>query len=228
MAIIRFDKVKWKTFDTLWALRSFATYWNETEAWIVASASEAESRGWPTWIPEGPEQEAEHAYERQQARHVQDEIISPSFRYSAVTLLFAITERELRRFIDTLIKDGGAKPISWKDLKGPFLQQVGKYCAAFHGIQLDKLNGYPRLHDLQKVRDCIVHCYGDVALSKDKDYLLKLNERRVGIFAYSGVQLDVEGEFIKTSIEDIWNFFCALFPAAGWELDDSWGGGPFR
>ena len=95
---------EWKTFDTQFALHSFVPFWKENERLISEAAEEAELRDGPKWKPRTRDELGEFHMERGVARHLYDEVLTPTFRHSCVVMLFSIVERELLRLVRNLEK----------------------------------------------------------------------------------------------------------------------------
>ena len=191
---ILLEEVEWKTFDTLYALDSFGAYWLENERLIKEAAEAEEKRSGPKWIPHTAEEYAEFDGSRRDSRHLQDEIVTPTFRYSCVVMLYAIVERELLRLVENLEKERGIQKLKHKDLRGSLLTQVAKFAEVFFNLRLPDCPQHNALCDLQKVRDCIVHCRGELTLFKEEDraYLVGLKDRRPGFFAWERADIEIE------------------------------------
>jgi hypothetical protein len=215
---------EWKTFDTFYALSSVADYWSESENLIQKAADEAEAQDGPKWTPTDQDEAGEFHEERRIARYLHEEIVTPMFRYSCIVMLATTIERELRRLVKNLEREHGTQKLKVNDIRGDFLGQVAKFVDVFFGLRLAEGAGYQSLRDLQKIRNCIVHCRGEVNLSgdKDKEYLLKLNDRRPGFYASEGIDIQIEKQCIETFIKEAWDFFAWLFGELKWKIDDSW------
>jgi hypothetical protein len=211
-----------RTFDTLFALSSFADYWRENERLIQAAADSEEARSGPAWSPQTDEEYAEFHMERRVSRHLHDEIITPRFRYACVVMLYAAVESELLRLVDNLVVERGEQKLKYKDLKGNLLNQVTKFSEVFFGLRIVGCPTYGALCDLQKVRDCIVHCRGEVALSGDRTYLLGLGNTRPGFCAYEGAELEIQPCCIERFIKEMWTLFVWVFTQLNWPVDDFW------
>lgn len=216
-----FNEIEWRTYETFSALAAFESFWKETERLVSGAAQIEELLNGPKWTASTEEERAEHSEERRIVRYLHDEVIMPTFRYSSVVALFATFEREIRRFADNLAKEGKAK-ISYKDLKGGLLDQISKYAEAFCGFSTSNLAGYSQICDLQKIRDCVVHCHGELALFRDKAYLLKLGSSARGLEIYEGASIGIAPLFIESSIGAVQDFFHALFSKVGWRVNERW------
>jgi hypothetical protein len=216
-----YNDIDWRTYETFYALDVFKAFWMEGERLIVNEAELNELLAKPERMPSTPEERAEHSEEMRAVRHLHDEVLSPTFRYSAVVMLFATFEREYRRFADNLAKEVNS-PVGYGDLKGGLIDQVSKYTLAFKGFSPAAAPTYERVRDLQKVRDCIVHCYGDAALSRDRAHLVRLESLKRGIEVLEGYPLHVEPRFIVDVFEAVYSFFKTLFDKVGWKINDKW------
>jgi hypothetical protein len=213
------------TFETLYALDSFGSYWVENERLIQLAADSAANSHMPTWTPQTEEEIGEFRMELQVARHLHDEIMTPMFRYSCIVTLYTIAERELRRLVENLETERGQQKLKVKDIRASsFLAQTAKFSEVFFGLLLASCPQYQALCDLQKIRDCIVHCRGEVDLvnERDRDYLLRLKDRRAGFFAWERTDIDVEARCIEQFVKETWAFFIWVFAKLNWKIDDSW------
>jgi hypothetical protein len=215
--------IEWRTFETFYALDSFGDYWVENEALIQKAADEEEARFGPKWSPEDEEQLAEYRMELRNARHLHDEVMAPMFRYSCIVLLYTIVERELRRLVENLENERGQQKLRVNDIReSSFLGQVAKFTEAFFELHLAACPQYQAICDLQKIRDCIVHCRGEVRPSRDKAYLIKLKDCRPGFFASEGSDIEIGAECIEQFIREAWATFAWLFAELKWQMDASW------
>src|SRR5689334_15024216 len=127
------------TSDTFYALASFADYWLATEKLIQTDADQEEQRSGPKWFPQNEGEYGEHQWERQEARRLHDQIMTPIFRYSSVVMLYTIVEREIRRLVANLEQERGQQKLKIKDIReSSFLAQVTKFAAAFFDLVLPK------------------------------------------------------------------------------------------
>jgi hypothetical protein len=216
-----FNGIEWRTSDTFSALSAFEQFWRETERIVADDASITAVRNGPKWKPSSGEDYSEFLDAERAARHLHDEIITPTFRYSSVVTLFAIFERELKRLADNLM-NGRRAPISYKDFKGGLMDQVAKYTEAFCGISIAGCRGHNQIHDLQKIRDCIVHCYGEASLSRDLKHLLNLNSPAKGLGIDDGTPMIIGPAFLTSSLAAIRSFFQDLFGKLGWKINNRW------
>jgi len=214
--------VEWKTFDTFFALDSFERYLKENERLILDAANIEELTHRPDWKPVTQEEYAEYSAEVRGVRHLHEEIMTPVFRYSCVVILYAILEREIRRFIETLAKERKLKKVSYKEFRGSLFEQVNRFGSAFCDLTITDIPEYPALIDFQKVRDCIVHCYGDISMSKDKRELQRIGKAKLGLVCDSEAQFEIERIYIESSLICIQKFFLHLFQRVNWKIDESW------
>jgi hypothetical protein len=207
-----------KTDPTLYALNAVIENWVETEVLIERDAKAEIDKNLPKWTPENEEEYGEFCAERDQARMLHDQIMIPMHRYSCVVMLFTTIERELQRLIENLEKEHGHQKLKLKDISGGFLDKATKYLEAFYGLRLADCPQYTAVHDLQKIRDCIIHCLGDVGLSQDKNYLVRLTKIRKGFWAYPNNDIKIEPECIQKFLVEIWEFFVWVFQKLKWKI----------
>ncbi len=224
-----FNEIDWRTYHTFSALSSFERFWRDTEELVSTDADRHQHAHGPKWRAETEEEIAELFAQIRAIRCVHDEVITPTFRYAVVITLFALFEREIRRAGDTFAAET-KRPISYRNVRGGHCEHVRKFMRQHAGFDLAGLPGYEEICDLQKVRDCLVHCYGDAELSRDCDYLLKLSSPRIGLEVDRGIEIVVLPAFLERSVEAIRDFFHALFLRLQWKVNEKWqsAAGPSR
>ena len=213
---------EWKAFDSLFALESFGDYWLENERLILEAAEAGEARHGPKWKPRTHEELGEFHDELRHVRHLHDEIVLPTFRYSCLVMLFTIAERELLRLVRNLESERGTPSPKFENKRGSLLKPVASYCNTAFTLRLQDSPEYGSLCDLQKVRDCIVHCHGEVSLSGDVAFLVALKSRRPGFSAHKGMTIEIEPDCIKQFLNEVWKFFLWVFHQRKWHVDESW------
>jgi hypothetical protein len=216
-----FNEIDWRTYHTFSALSSFERFWRDTEELVATDADRQQQAHGPKWHAETEAEIAELFAEIRATRCVHDEVIVPTFRYAVVITLFAQFERELRRaagYIATEAKN----PITFRGARGSHFEHVQKFVLRHLGFDLSTLPSYDRICDLQKVRDCLVHCYGEAGLSRDRDYLLKLSSPRTGLEVDVGIEMVILPAFIERSLRAIRRFYHALFARLSWTVNQQW------
>ncbi len=219
-----FNRTK-KTYTTMGALHTLAQYWVENEIIIERAArTEAEENG-PKWTPDWDDKDSvgEWHSERDVARDMHDKTMIPMHRYSCIVMLYSTVERELLRLVENLEKEHGAQKLKLKDIRANSkVDQISRFCEVLFEVRLVDCSQYGALTELQKIRDCIIHCLGDVGLSADKDFLLKLKGKRRGFFAHPKIEIGIDKECIEQFLIEVWAFFVSVFGALGWEIASHW------
>jgi hypothetical protein len=216
-----FNEIDWRTYHTFSALSSFERFSRDTEQLVANDADRLERQQGPTWTAETEAEIAELFGEIRAIRCVHDEVITPTFRYAAVITLFALFERELRRAGDTLAAEAKVS-LSFRNVRGGHFEHVRKFVREHAGFDFASLPGGPQIHDLQKVRDCLVHCYGDAGLSRDCEHLVKLSALHIGLEVDPGCEMVISPAFIERSVDAIRRFFHALFGRLNWKTNQRW------
>ena len=222
--IIKMPKHEPRTYLTLSAVEAFQKYWTESERLIGDAAHIEELLEGPKWTPTTEDEMAEHAADVHSVRHLHDEIVTPTFRYFAVVALYTIVERELRRLVDNLEKEKKAA-VSYKEFRGDLFQQIFTYLKVFRGFSPSGFASYNQIVLLERVRHCIVHCYGDPTLIEDekkKLAFLSLNAPKKGLEIFNGLSNRIRPKFIHSSHTATKAFFIELFSKIGWKVDDLW------
>jgi hypothetical protein len=218
---------EFKTYWTMSALHSLAQHFVENEKLIEEAADKEVEMHGPKWTPNTDDQDelGEFFALRDLARMMHDDIMIPTHHNSCVVMLYSTVERELRRLIENLEKKHGPQRIKLDDLRGgSYLAQVKKYTDVFYGLRLAECPQYEALIDLQKIRDCIVHCLGEVRFSRDKEYLVKLRDKRKGFFAHPDNDLYIYSECIVQFFFETWDFFFWIFTKLKWKIDKHYQG----
>lgn len=216
-----------KTYSTMGALHTLAQHWVENEVIIERAATEEAEINGPKWTPDWDDRDSvgEFHSERDLARYMHDKIMIPMHRQSCIVMLYATVERELRRLIENLEKERGPQKLQLKDMKADsYMAKVGKFVKEFYGIKFSDCPQYTALCDLQKIRDCIIHCHGEVSLSRDKDFLLKLRNKRRGFFAHPEHGIYIDDQCVKQLAMETWCFFTWLFEKLNWKIAGQWQG----
>ncbi len=221
MPLVSLEDFGPKTSSTLYALDSFRNYWNENERLIEKAAKLEAERNTPAWNPQTDDEHGEFRWEQQMARQFHDAVMTPTFRYSSIVMLYVIIERELLRVVANL---DPSRSLKFERKGSSVLDPVAQFCEANFQLRLQNAPDYQAVCDLQKVRNCIVHCRGDVSLSRDMKYLIQLKGRRIGFYAWEELQIDIESECIDQFLRETWHFFVWIFNNLKWKIDDSWNG----
>ncbi len=218
-----FDLSDFKTFETLFVLNSFGKYWKENEQMIQRASEEEEARSGPNWDPKTQADYAEFDAERKAVRYLYDEIMTPTFRYSCVVMLCVIVERAMLRLIRDLERMDGPQSQRFNCKPGSFLEQANTHCKKYFNLDIKKCPECDAVYDLQWIRNCIVHCHGEVDLVSGKTrrvYLSSLHARRPGFIANEGGRIEIGPECIDHFLKEIWSFFIWVFGQLKWEIHD--------
>lgn len=171
---------------------------------------------------EAPSNMDEGTYEDQlhEQRHLEnlyDLDLRPSLRYSFLVLLHVVFETQLRVFCNDIKNQRPLPNIAMKDLRGSPIDQGFMFLTRLAGLSVGDFPEWEHLRTLQKIRDCIVHCYGQVSDSKDSTFLRDLAGKGVGV-SIEGPQgrLSVTKQFCEQQLRVLLNLFERLFAAAGW------------
>ena len=221
MAVIKIER---KTYDTLHTIDSFYSYWQENERLISQEADRLEIANAPKWQPQTEEEHGEFDSEKEVARYFHDKEMLPTFRYSSVVMLYAIVEKELNRLVKNLEKENGSQKLQLKDIRGEdFIERIQKFSEVFFGLRLADCPNYKSLHDLRRIRNCIVHCHGEMGTSKqDSAFSSELRKSRKGIFAREGFTIHLYEPCIEQFIKEVRRFFEGVFHKLKWPIDDRW------
>lgn len=218
-----FNAIIWKTYNTFSAFDAFTRFWSEIERLVLVAAESAEKNDADQYQLSSGDEAADYFHARRMARHLHDEVVTPSFRYSAVITLFATIERELKRFADNLAKERQHE-IGFRDLRGGLLQQISRYLEAYHGFALSTLSGYNEIRRLQRVRNCLVHALGEPSLvpEGERKALLAIHRPEEGIEIHEGMPIEIHPRFVELSLKAGRCLFYELFARVDWSVNDRW------
>lgn len=126
------------------------------------------------------------------------DMLFPNFlRYSFVVLIVLILENKLRELCAIVAKSKGKdSPVYWQGAIKKYKKFLESNCVS---VDEDDYDYWRPMHDLKKVRNCIVHASGDVTLSKDKVRLRDVAHEDPNL-AISG--RNYEGEDVPLYFED--------------------------
>jgi hypothetical protein len=219
-----------KTYATMGALHTLAQHWVENESLIERAATEEVEKSGPKWTPDLNDDQslAEFFGARDVARHMHDTIMFPMHRYSCIVMLYTTVERELLRLVENLDKEKRKPKLKLSDLYAKSkVEQISVFCNAFYRLNLTGCSRYESINDLQKIRDCIIHCVGDASLlknEKDKIYLVKLTKKRSGFSGPPHNEMSIDAECIEQFLREIWDFFISVFKSLKWKISAHWQG----
>jgi hypothetical protein len=219
-----------KTYTTMGALHTLAQHWVENEVIIEKDAVEEVRTNGPKWKPDYDDEAsiAEFRAEQDIARYMHDETMLPMHRYSCIVMLFTTVERELIRLIENLEKGKWKKMSEEKGMKKKSpMGKAGQFVQDFCGVKLSDCPQYEALIDLQKIRDCIIHCQGEVSLSRDKKDLVELwlgGKKRRGFAAHWNNDIYIYPDCIKQFLIEVWAFFVWVFEKLNWKIAAHWQG----
>jgi hypothetical protein len=153
-----------------------------------------------------------------------DMLMPNFFRYSFIALLVLVVENELGKLCHA-IKDvkrlASVPPSPTRDV----IKEYKKYIGEQGGISTLK---WDTIHELNKVRNCIVHASGKVKGSRDERFLRQLASSQAGLSVSDRVQdsqpelhplyleedmLVIEPEYCRYAINSIKTFFEELCDA---------------
>lgn len=140
-----------------------------------------------------------------------------ALRYSFIVLLHLVVENQLAQFCDRL-KEQHSLPLRSNEMSGDAIKRSKVYLQKVAGIP--NLNWTP-VEDLSKVRNCIVHAFGKVELSRDESYLRQIAAQGNGLSITSwdvgwedeGI-LSLTSDFCASAVRSATTFFEEMFEVA--------------
>ncbi len=144
-----------------------------------------------------------------------------SQRYSFIVLLFLNLENLLTRFSDGIKKRDGHL-IRANDLKGDIIARSRMYLHKIAKIPDLSQSIWEAIEDLSKVRNCIVHTLGEVALSSDQKRIRDIATQGTGLSIGNSDLNDgfivLEPAYCEKAVKDVYLLINDLFDKAGYSL----------
>jgi hypothetical protein len=141
----------------------------------------------------------------------------PAMRYSFVVLLHTVFENQIRAFCSEIQRDRCLPDIRVSDLRGSAIERSQMFLTKLAGMRIQDFPEWEHLRTLQKIRDCVVHAYGRVADSRDKDFLRELATRQsAGVSIDAWGRIAVTHDFCRQQLANLRRLFDSLFACAGW------------
>lgn len=107
-------------------------------------------------------------------------------QYAVVTALFTFLERQSKASASIMSQLNSNIDINISDLKGNLLDRLKVFWINIYRVRFRKAYLWKRLKELQAIRNCIVHCDGDVDRSTDAKLLKRLADRTKGFSLRDG------------------------------------------
>lgn len=198
--------------ETLAALSMFLAFFNRAETQLAdADMIEEALLSVDVWNRESWD------IEHQQHRDFFDETMIPHSRYAAAILLFMIVETRLRAECFAIGRERGIEVNASEFRRAP-LESCKKFLSKRIGISVGGYREWPILINLQRIRDCIAHCAGEIDISDDSKELEKLIARKIGVDRTVRDTIGISEQFLRSCVADFRAFFKRLFCDFGWPL----------
>lgn len=143
------------------------------------------------------------------------EVEQPSrIRYAGIVFLFTIFERRVRALC-RLIEETDPKPgPKLDDLRGTLTERLKEFFRIRLSVEVGSKASWNSIQNLQKVRDCIIHCGGQVSESRDATFLKSLATKDSGVSLSAWGYLLIEARFYDELEGSLFPFFDENLPEA--------------
>jgi hypothetical protein len=141
-------------------------------------------------------------------------------RYSIIVLIHILLETRLKAICDE-IADRRELEIKECDFKGSSIERSKIFLNKVAKVSLVESESWLWFTDLQKVRDCIVHCNGQVEFSRDIKRINEISTKGLGIRIEEGNyftqarSLAIERAYCESSLINLKNLFEYIHRSAG-------------
>lgn len=208
-------KIKWDfhRFDTKFLIDNLDAYIQETERHFEELQKNARKS-----IPDIPRDDSDddYSYWRNEV-NIYEERYEKDFpskiRYSFVVLLHIIFETRLHAACNEIAKRNNID-LKENDLRGGPIERARNYLTKKANVKISNQIAWQVMTDHQKIRDCIVHTNGDISKSKDKNRILEIGKKGIGI-VIDHDELYIEADYFKFTLETLRQFFDDIYETAG-------------
>jgi len=121
-------------------------------------------------------------------------VFPTTLRYSFITTLYIHVEDKLSE-VCKFVKTNNKLNLNLIHFSGSFLQKVKRYLEVYAQLPIET-SQWEVIEEVSKIRDCIVHCNGNVSKSRDQKYLRNLCSSEL---LNIEEDLDREADWIKIS-----------------------------
>ena len=104
---------------------------------------------------------------------------SARVEYIHIVFLFTIFERRIRTLLKLTRELRPNIPADMSNYKGSFIDRVKLFLQDNLSIDLSDSSHWQKIMTLQKVRDCIIHCGGNINESRDGSYFIHLADQGI-------------------------------------------------
>ena len=100
------------------------------------------------------------------------DIFPRTLRYSYITIIYSHVETKLTE-ICNLIRENNNLSLRLSHLSGSLIEKSKRYISSYASFSLSTID-WSVIDELTKVRNCIVHCNGNILNSRDQQFLRDL------------------------------------------------------
>jgi hypothetical protein len=120
-----------------------------------------------------------------------------TLHYSFIVALYIHTESKLT-YICNHIQNTRSLPLRLSHFNGSLIDRSKRYLVTYASLPISNAS-WSVIDELSKVRDCIVHCNGNILLSRDVEFLTSICQNRHRKFIGTITRNGIEGEWLSFS-----------------------------
>lgn len=140
-----------------------------------------------------------------------EEIYIGMYRKSTLVSIYSFVENSLNDLCKHLNKKN-SYPITLDDLKGEGIERAKSYLEKLAKVDFQVLNGeWCHLQDLNKIRNCIVHCEGDIKSLKSDSKIKNIVAQNPSLSLKNERNLSIEREYVDFCITKTETFLEKLY-----------------
>jgi len=133
------------------------------------------------------------------------------FRKSTIVYIYSFLESSMVNFCNHL-SSKYSYPVCLADIRGEGITRAKIYLEKLADVDFEKMNGeWSDLKNLNVVRNCIVHCNGNVALDKNTKKITQIVNNSSNLSLQMGQYIQIEREYIDRAIKQMEIFLDKLY-----------------
>lgn len=135
--------------------------------------------------------------------HFIEEVLIAQYRKSTLVSLYSLLENSLANLCKKIhiLRKYPDPP------KGNGIDSSKRYLKEYTKIDFSDLDSeWKHLNDLKKIRDCIVHCEGNINLSRDYEQLQSIIKRRPDILLKNEREINIRHDYIDFILSQTYLF----------------------
>jgi len=133
------------------------------------------------------------------------------FRYSSLISIYSFLEISMHQLCRHLKRHKNID-IEIEDIKGNGINRYKIYISKACGISFpDTLNEWSEIIKLNKIRNCLVHCEGNISIANSPSKLKNIINNTAGLSLARDKEIVIDSSYLNKSITNIETFIAVLY-----------------